>query len=207
MNTTYEQHRVPRPLPVGKAGFRTSGWWGMLALIGTEASLFAYLLFSYFYLQSHSSQPWPPTGLPPLRYAVPTTVVLLISAATMWWAEYSIRLARPARLLSGMAITLLLGIVYVILQFLDWRDEPFLLNADAYSSLFYVITAFHVLHAVVGLLIIIAALLWSALGHIDAQRRIAIAVVAMYWYFVVAVWVAVFITLYLLPYISPHQGG
>jgi hypothetical protein len=29
-------------------------------------------------------------------------------------------------------------------------------------------------------------------------------VVALYWYFVVAAWIAVFITLYLLPWITPH---
>ena len=38
------------PLPVGSKGRLSSGWWGMITVIGTEASLFAYLLFSYFYV-------------------------------------------------------------------------------------------------------------------------------------------------------------
>jgi len=205
MNTNvYEERSLPRPLPVGKAGFRTSGWWGMLGLIATEASLFAYLFFSYFYLQSLSTQPWPPSGLPPLRYSIPTTVALLISAGTMWWAEHSIRLAKPPGLRIGLLVTLLLGVLYIILQFLDWKIEPFVLNADAYSSLFFIITAFHVVHAVVGVLILLGMLLWSATGHISPQRYVPNSVAAMYWYFLVLVWVAIFITLYLLPYISPH---
>lgn len=204
MNTNiYEERTLPRPLPVGKAGFRTGGWWGMLALIGTEAAVFAYLLFSYYYLQSQHAQTWPPTGLPPLRYSIPTTVALVVSVGTMWWAEYSIRVGRWVMSVAALAITLLLGIAYVVLQFLDWQIEPFLVNADAYSSLFYGITAFHVLHAIVGEFILIAMIIWSVLGHITSQRYIAISITAMYWYFIVLVWIAIFITLYMLPYIGP----
>ena len=199
----YDERTLPRPLPVGKAGFRAGGWWGMLALIGTEAAVFAYLLFSYYYLQSQHAQTWPPTGLPPLRYSIPTTVALLVSVATMWWAEHSIRVGRWVMSVAALAITLLLGVAYVVLQFLDWQIEPFLVNSDAYSSLFYGITAFHVLHAIVGGLILIAMIIWSVLGHITSQRYIAINIAAMYWYFIVLVWIAIFITLYMLPYIGP----
>ena len=36
---------------------RSTGFWGMMLLIATEASLFAYLLFSYFYLGSMANTP------------------------------------------------------------------------------------------------------------------------------------------------------
>lgn len=199
----YDERTLPRPLPVGKAGYRTGGWWGMLALIGAEAALFAYLLFSYYYLQSQHAQTWPPTGLPPLRYSIPSTVALLVSVATMWWAEHSIRVGRRVISQAALAITLLLGVAYVVLQFLDWRIEPFLINADAYSSLFYAITALHVLHAIVGEFILIAMIIWSVLGHITQQRPIAIGIAAMYWYFIVLALIAIFITFYMLPYIGP----
>ena len=204
MSTVYEERTLPRPLPVGKAGFRTSGWWGMLALIGTEAALFAYLLFSYFYLQSMSTQPWPPSGLPPLRYAIPSTVALLVSAGTMWWSRRSIMYGKPPQLMIGLVVTLLLGVLYVILQFLDWKIEPFLPSSDADGSLFFIITAAHVVHAVVGVLILVGMMVWSGMGYISPQRYVPISVAAMYWYFLVLVWIAIFITLYLLPYISPH---
>jgi len=53
-------------LPVGSEGKRSGGWWGVLALIVTEGSLFGYLLFTYFYLAAQSEQHWPPDGLPVL---------------------------------------------------------------------------------------------------------------------------------------------
>ena len=200
----YVDVALKRPLPVGKGGWRPPGWWGVLALIGTEGAVFSYLIFSYFYLQSQTLQPWPSSGLPPLRYAAPSTAALLVSIGTVWWAERGVRLGSGGKLYSGLLATLLLGLLYVILQCLDWRDEPFLPRSDAHGSLFFAITAFHVLHAAAGVLILAALMWWSALGRINAQRYTPITVAALYWYFVVATWIAVFITLYLLPWITPH---
>lgn len=202
--TAYDERTLPRPLPIGPAGFRTPGWWGVLGLIGTEMAVFAYLIFSYFYLQSQTPEQWPPSGLPPLHWSGPSTAILVVSAATMWWADRGMRLARLVRLYSGLIATMVLGCGYVVLQCFDWRSEPFLANSGAYGSLFYAITAFHVLHAAVGVLILAAATGWSAMGYITPQRRSAISVVALYWYFVVVAWIAVFITLYALPWITPH---
>ncbi|HJP97221.1 MAG TPA: cytochrome c oxidase subunit 3 [Rhodanobacteraceae bacterium] len=202
--TAYDERTVPRPLPIGPAGYRTPGWWGVLALIGTEMAVFAYLLFSYFYLQSQTPEQWPPSGLPPLHWSAPSTLILLVSAATMWWADRGMRFGKLIRLYSGIGATILLGCGYVVLQCFDWNGEPFLANSGAYASLFYAITAFHVLHAAVGVLILAAVAGWTVMGYITPQRRSAITVVALYWYFVVVAWIAVFITLYLLPWITPH---
>ncbi|HET6632398.1 MAG TPA: cytochrome c oxidase subunit 3 [Rhodanobacteraceae bacterium] len=198
-----EERTLGRTLPVGKTGHRTPGFWGVLALIATEGAVFAYLFFSYFYLLSQSTTPWPPSGPPPMQYAIPTTIALLVSAAALWWAQRSIRLARRGQMMLALAIAALLGIVYLILQLLDWNAEPFLLQEGAYASLFYTITGFHLLHAAVGVLILATMILWSGLGHITGERYIAIDVAALYWYFVVVVWIAVFITFYVLPWITP----
>lgn len=199
-----EVRTVARPLPVGAAGHHTSGWWGMITLIATESAVFAYLFFSYYYLLSQTINPWPPSGPLPLRYAVPTTVVLIASGLVIGWTERSIRLGERTRLFGGLAITLLLGVVYVILQLLDWRDEPFTLASGAYSSLFFTLTGFHLVHAIVGMLIFATLLLWSALGHVSAQRHESVTIATLYWYFIVVVWIGVFITFYVLPYITPR---
>jgi cytochrome c oxidase subunit 3 len=60
------------------------------------------------------------------------------------------------------------------------------------------------LHAAAGVLILLAVLGWSAMGYLTPRRNSPVTVVAMYWYFVVVAWIAVFISLYLLPWISTH---
>jgi len=81
------------PLPMGSIGLRSSGFWGMVFLVLSEASLFAYLFFSYFYfsVQPHPG-PWPPSGPPDLSYAIAQTAIVLIACATMWWADRSVAL-------------------------------------------------------------------------------------------------------------------
>src|SRR5690349_2589659 len=99
--------RLPKP-----SGHRATAWWGMALLICTEASLFAYLLFGYFYLGSMSRGPWPNTP-PELTLALPNTAILLLSSATMWWADRGVKRGKLGQLRLGMALTLALGVVFL----------------------------------------------------------------------------------------------
>ncbi len=48
--TQINEGRYPvRALPMGAIGASASGWWGACFLMISEAFLFAYLFFSYFY--------------------------------------------------------------------------------------------------------------------------------------------------------------
>ena len=53
-----------RSLPVAAEGRNSVGWWGMLCLIATESSLFAYLLFSYYYTAAQRGPAWLPNAHP-----------------------------------------------------------------------------------------------------------------------------------------------
>ena len=186
-------------LPVGGAGKGATGWWGMVLLIVTEASLFAYLLFSYFYLASMARGPWPPSGLPELRLALPNTAILLLSSVAMWWAERGVRRGEQGRLRLGLAITLALGIGFLVIQGVEYSHKNFTPRSGAYGSLFFTITGFHGAHVAIGLLMIAVVALRAWLGHFSARRHLAVTNVAWYWHFVDVVWLAVFTSLYLSP--------
>lgn len=194
--TLYQQ-----PLPVGSVGRRSSGWWGMLTLVVTEASLFAYLLFSYFYLASQAHGTWLPTATPSLKLALPNTIILIASSFVLWWGERGIRQGQRARLLIATSVTLVMGIIFAILQVKEWHNKSFSISDHAYGSLYYTITGFHMAHVLGGLLILAALLLWTALGHFDERRHSAVSIGAIYWHFVDVVWLAVFSTFYLYPYL------
>jgi cytochrome c oxidase subunit 3 len=135
----------------------------MLTLIATEATLFAYLLFSYFYLASHALGTWPPSGAPHLRIAVPGTLILIAGSVVMWWGERGIKRGKPGQLMIGLAAALVLGIAFLAMQGFEWSGEPFKLHTNVYSSLYFTITGFHMLHVIVGLLMLAVLLLWTAL--------------------------------------------
>lgn len=190
---------VERRLPLDGEGKSAPGWWGMVLLIVTEASLFVYLLFSYFYLGSMARGPWPPSGLPELRLALPNTGVLLLSSGTMWWAESGIRRGDETRLRLGLLLTLMLGAGFLGIQVIEYHHQAFTPATSAYGSLFYTITGFHGAHVAVGLLMLAVVGLRARLGHFSSRHHLAVTNVSWYWHFVDAVWLAVFTSLYLSP--------
>ena len=189
-------------LPVGSKGRLSSGWWGMLTVIATEASLFAYLLFSYFYIAAQVTSPWPPEGRPRLELAIAGTVLLLLGSVTMWWGERGIRAGRRGQLLIGLGVSVLLALAFVGLEGIEWSRKTYTLMSNAYGSLYFTITGFHLLHVLVGVAMLTMLFVWTLLDYFGVRRHSTISIAVMYWHFVAAVWVAVFLTFYVTPYLA-----
>jgi cytochrome c oxidase subunit 3 len=196
-----EAMQLDQLLPVGSEGKRSGGWWGVMALIVTEGSLFGYLLFTYFYLASQTEQHWPPEGLPSLLMPGLNTLILLASSAFVWASERCIQRRQLRWSLASMALALSLGVCFVVIQLHEWSIKTYAMTANLYGSLYFTITGFHMLHVIVGLVILMLLLLWIALGYFDDRRYAAVTIGGLYWHFVDVVWLFVFTSLYLLPYL------
>jgi len=186
-------------LPVGGEYRHSTGIWGMWTLIATEASLFAYLLFSYFYVASQNEGSWPPFGPPELLKPTLNTGLLLASSACAWWADRNGKRGRRGRIVLGLLGALALGVAFMAVQFGEWRRKPFSVTTDPYGSLYFTITGFHMLHVAVGLLILAALLTWAGLGYFGQRRHAGLSVGILYWHFVDAVWLVVYASLFLAP--------
>jgi heme/copper-type cytochrome/quinol oxidase subunit 3 len=192
----------PYNLPINPAREANPGWWVMILIIATEAMLFAYLLFSYFYLASMSRGVFPPGGPPALELTAPNTVILLASSGTMYWGELGMRAGNVKRLRLGMLATLLLGAVFLTIQGIEYSRKAFTPATHAYGSLFFTITGFHGAHVFVGLLINVVVQVWAWRDWFSQERHLAVTNAAMYWHFVDAVWLVVFFSLYVTPRLS-----
>lgn len=179
----------------GSAGLER---WGMSLFIFTEAMLFAFLLFSYFYVDAQSAA-WPPEPAPELRLALPNTALLLLSSVTMWIGERGIRRGSQLALRLGMLGTFLLGAVFLGIQGLEYTHIQYTPQSHAYGSLFFVITGFHGAHVATGLLMNLHTQGRAWLGHFTGERHAAVRITGLYWHFVDVVWIFVFSALYLSP--------
>jgi heme/copper-type cytochrome/quinol oxidase subunit 3 len=175
----------------------------MLFIIATEASILAYLLFSYYFfaIQPHSA-PWPPGGPPEMRLALPNTLILIASSIAVWWGEQGIKKGRSGRLTSTLLIGFVLGAIFVGVQLLEWSHKSFSYSSGVFGSLYFTITGFHMAHVVVGLVVLLVMAVWSALGYFNAVRHAPISTGAIYWHFVDVVWLTVFFTFYITPRIG-----
>jgi heme/copper-type cytochrome/quinol oxidase subunit 3 len=192
----------PLPVTVAPQGRRASAWYGMLFLIATEAALFVYLLFSYFFLSSRAPSHWPPSGALRLDRASLNTVLLLASSATAWWGQRGIEKGSSGRLIIGLVLTFALGAIFSGIQIFEWEHKPFSPATNAYGSLYYTITGLHIAHVAVGLIMIGCLAGWAAMGRFSAQRHLHVIVGVLYWHFVDVVWLVVFSTFFLSPYLG-----
>ena len=190
---------VTAALPVGSAGRRSSGWWSLVCLIATEAALFAYLLFSYYYSFVQQGTAWLIEGKPSLKLALPNTIILLVSSATVFMAERRIRRGERGIAAFAIAATFVLGAAFLIVQLFEWHAKPFTLSSGSYASLYYTITGFHMAHVAAGLVFLAFVFAWTLIGYLDARRNVPMLIAAAYWHFVDVVWLTVFFTFYLLP--------
>jgi len=188
-------------LEVG-ASKRSTGWWGVWTLIVTEASLFGYLLLSYFYLNAQMQAHWPPEGRPELLVPGINTIILLSSSVFVYLCERCIRVDKIRLSLLPMLIAIILGIIFVAVQMHEWHGKPYGLQSNLYGSLYFIITGFHMLHVVIGLLVLCMLQLWIALGYFDKENYNALRIGGLYWHFVDIVWLFIFSSLYLSPYLG-----
>ena len=175
----------------------------MVGLISTEATLFATLLVSYFYLRFQSGPEWPPDGIAPPTLELPMimTALLLGSSVPMHWADTGIRKGRQGRLRAGLLLAFLMGAAFLGLMAVEYFEalREFTPQTNAYGSIFYATTGFHGTHVLVGLLMNLWLQVRAWLGHFGAERHSHVQNVTLYWHFVDAVWIFVLASLYLSP--------
>jgi len=192
----------PEALPVGPVRAHGVGWNGMLCLVASEAALFGYLLFSYFYLGAASPPGWLLEPNPDLRLALPNTLLLLASSAVAWWGEQGVKREHRGQALAGLGLAFAMGAVFAGVQLLEWKARHYGVGTSSYASLYFVTTGLHMAHVLAGLAILAALFLWVAIGYFSPLRRLPVSNGVIYWHFVDAVWLLVFATYYLTPYLG-----
>lgn len=192
------------PLPTSAGSYAVSrplGWWGVVGLIATEATLFGLLLFVNFYLRANADR-WPPAGTadPELVKSGIRSVVLIASSIPIVLAERAHRRGALRAFRRWLVLALLMASVFLaghVQEYFElWPElRP---DSSAYGSIFYTLTGLHALHLMVGMAVLIYLLVQSSRGRYDGQRDpTAVASGSLYWHFVDVVWVAVYASLYL----------
>ena len=198
--------RLPSSLPHTAHGPRAYGWWGMAWLIATEATLFAMLIASYFYLRFRSAPEWPPSPIEAPELALPLVMsaILLSSSIPVHFAELAIKKGNVRGLRVGLAIGALLGATFLGITWgIEWPEalHRFTPRTNAYGTMYFTVTGFHGAHVVVGLLLSVWTQVRAWKGAFSAERHLTVQNFTMYWHFVDAVWIAVFLTIYLSPHL------
>ncbi len=184
---------------------------GIMLFIASEVMFFAALFGAYFNVKA-TVKPFPPEGTEfigwqgdfpfGLGLSVLITIVLVISSFTMQWATMRIRVGDRKGLNFGIGITLLLGIIFLGLQAYEYNllinHDDFTISSGVYGTLFFTMTGFHMAHVIGGVIGLAVLFVRGLNGQFSAQHHSAVEAVHYYWHFVDIVWIALFLTIYVL---------
>ncbi|HEX7528692.1 MAG TPA: heme-copper oxidase subunit III [Thermoanaerobaculia bacterium] len=187
--------------PVPEESRRTS-FVGMVMALASWTMLFVALFFAYAVLRLRAPA-WPPDGLQPLPKALPflNTLVLLASSAVLHFGVRAEAEREPGLLRRALLGTMALGGVFLLLQLAVWVPlwrSGFRIDSGTYGSIFYSLTVFHAVHVLAGLVALTVLLPGAFSGRYASGRASAVRLSAMFWHFVDAVWVVMFVSVYLL---------
>jgi cytochrome c oxidase subunit 3 len=171
---------------------------GVIVWLASELMFFGGLFAAYYTLRGVDQQ-WPPPGveLNTLRAFV-FTVVLVASSVTMHFAVKAADRDDRREALRWLFFTFVLGAAFLVNLALEWAGNSFTLTDNAYGSIYYLLTGFHGAHLFAGLALMAAAAI--AVSGTDSQVPLGptFTVSAYYWHFVDAVWIGVFLTIFVV---------
>jgi cytochrome c oxidase subunit 3 len=86
----------------------------------------------------------------PFELPLLNTVILLSSGVTVTYAHHSLIQGNRKGALYGLVATVLLAIVFTLLQGIEYTVSSFTISDGAFGSCFYFGTGFHGLHVMIG---------------------------------------------------------
>ncbi len=172
---------------------------GTVVWLASELMFFSGLFAAYFTLRATAASDWPPADVE-LDALVSGlfTLALVASSATMQLAVRSLIAGRLPAFRAWLIATMVLAAVFLANQGHEWSTAGFSVSSHAYGSCFYVMTGFHGLHVLGGVLAMVVLLGRSGSGRFGAGETPAVEMVSYYWHFVDVVWIGLWATLFLL---------
>ena len=191
--------------PVVRLGLR----YGMMLFIASEVMFFVAFFWAYFHFALYpehvlgaATAIWPPAGIKtfdPLHLPLLNTLILLLSGCTVTWAHHAIIHGDNKTAVKGLALTVLLGLLFTGVQAYEYATAPFnFINGGIYPSTFFLATGFHGFHVIVGTIFLAVCLVRAMRGHFTPEKHFGFEAAAWYWHFVDVVWLFLFVSIYVL---------
>jgi len=174
----------------------------MWLFLASDCLFFGAFISAYLLYRGRKQTGPTPRELFDIPFTSATSFILLMSSLGMVLALAAIQRGDLRRFRLWTIATALFGATFVagqIYEFTHFYREGLRLGSNLFGCTFYVLTGFHGLHVLVGLLAILAVL-WRSRrpGHYSSRSHFGIEAAEYYWHFVDIVWVILFVLLYLL---------
>nr|QTH79165.1 cytochrome c oxidase subunit III [Heptamelus sp.] len=177
--------------------------WGMILFITSEVFFFISFFWAFF----HSSLSptieigsiWPPKGISPfnpMQIPLLNTLILISSGATITWSHHSLMNNNKTEAMKSLMFTIMLGVIFSILQGYEYMEAPFTIADSIYGSTFFMATGFHGIHVLIGSTFLLVNYFRIKNNHYSTNHHLGFEMAAWYWHFVDVVWLFLYISIY-----------
>ena len=191
---------IPTPAVPWSETLPRKGRVGILALILTESVFFSIFVVAYvFYLGKSLAAHIQRTCS---RLPILNTICLLSSSITIVLAIRSLRAGAIGAFTVWWFVTFALGLEFMIGTAMEWHKliyhDGLTIRTNLFGTTYYSLVGLHALHVTIGLLLILLVGILTMCGYMNERHVERTDVLSWYWHFVDAVWVVVFLTVYVI---------
>lgn len=132
-----------------------------------------------------------------------STLIIILSSLTMIWAQQSARRDNLAHTKLALGLTTGLGLTFLAGQWMAW-EKMVEMNyyfagggSNSSSSFIYVLSGFHGLHIVSGVIFLLIVLVAAFKYKVHAKSMLKMEMCSTYWHFLGGLWLYLFVFLLL----------
>jgi len=160
--------------------------------IGSIIMMFAGLTSAYIVKRE---QPGWTSYTTPIAFYY-STAIILISSVTIFLAAKSFRERRMIRYRKLVVATILLGLAFVLLQWLGFRHlwiGGITFHGSGAGQFLYIIAGLHAVHVIGGIIALLVLWIRAKNARIRSYNVVPVDVTSTYWHFVDLLWIYLFI--------------
>jgi cytochrome c oxidase subunit 3 len=172
--------------------------FGVVIFLASELMFFAALFAAYYDLRAEApAGSWPPPGvrLDLLDSSIGTALLVASSLVTMAMAR-ALRRGRTRAARAWLLAALACALTFVAIALSGYARDTFSIASNAYGSLFFTMTGFHLLHVAAGIVLLAGMFLGLRSPAMQANRQAGAEAITYYWHFVLVVWLGIWGTIY-----------
>ncbi len=171
--------------------------FGFIVFLLSESVIFLSFFTGYIVYKT-TALDWLPKDFTGLEIHDPAinTVVLVSSSFVIYIAERFLHAKNLWGFRAFWLLTMVMGSYFLYGQAVEWHSLPFGFTDGVFGGSFYLLTGFHGLHVMTGVLLQGIMLGRSFIpGNYD-KGEFGVAATSLFWHFVDVIWIILFILIY-----------
>jgi cytochrome c oxidase subunit III len=171
--------------------------FGFIVFLLSESIIFLSFFAGYIIYKTTVPN-WLPAGVTGLETRDPTinTIVLVSSSFVIYVAERFLHDKKLWGFRAFLLATMAMGSYFLYGQAIEWSSLPFGITSGLFGGTFYLLTGFHGLHVLTGILLQAIMLFRSFIPGNYEKSSFGVDATSLFWHFVDVIWIILFILIY-----------